>query len=50
MSASSNDIGSLSLFNVMSNTNRNERTGNNVLLRCPLEALFEIFYAKINVR
>ena len=50
MSALSKDADSLSLFNVISNTNRNGRKGDDVLLRCPLEVLFETFFAKINVR
>ena len=50
MSVLSNDAGWLSLFNFFSNTDGNGRTGDDILLRCPLEALFETFFAKMNVR
>jgi hypothetical protein len=50
MSVSSNNACSLSLFNSISNTEGNGRTGDNILLHCPVEALFEIFFTKKNVR
>ena len=50
MSVSSNNAGWLSLFNSISNTDGNGRNRDNILLRCPLEALFETFFAKMNVR
>jgi len=46
----SNDAGWLSLFNCNSNTDGNGRSRENILVRCPLEALFETFFAKVNVR
>jgi hypothetical protein len=49
MSVSSNNAGSLSLFNIILNSEGNGRTVDNILLRCPLEALFETFFAKMNV-
>ena len=50
MSVSSESAGSLSLFCIISNTGGNGRTGDNILLRCPTETLFETFFAKMNVR
>jgi hypothetical protein len=50
MSVSSNNAGSLSLSNSISNAEENGRIGDNILLRCPLEGLSEIFFTKKNVR
>jgi len=47
MSVLNNDAGWLSLLNCLSNTDGN---GHTVLLRCPLEALFETFFPEMNVR
>jgi hypothetical protein len=47
---SSNNACSLSPFNTTSNIVGNGRTGYNILLRSLLEASFETFFAKMNVR